>query len=439
MAFPIIAGVGGSNSGGNVTTTTVDLVTLAGVPVDGDLWVVIIVVDSNTSPTWPSGWTSFASGLQGTALTWEARYRRYVSGDATSIGVTHSSQGTAWQVYRLANTAYAPLSGGQGSNTTSNPDPGTNAPNWSTSWDTLFIAVAGCDDGTIETTAAPATYSNLRSDRWNDIEGVELATATRELNAASENPGAFTRNAGPWSAMALAVAGVGAGFPRLLARNGSDSGGNVTTSTVNISAAVGAPIVGDLLIITITKDGTGAFTWPASPAFTQCTGFPVTAGGGTNSAIVDARYRISTGDETTCAITHASESTAWHTVRIAADSWSGVPESQSSNGNSTNPDPPSLSPSWGLERTLWIVVAGNDGDVAITAGPSGYFLQNNVRVAASTGSGSAFAVKESAVATEDPGTFTMSSEQWGAGTIAVRQALDGILPSRVTNYMRRAP
>jgi hypothetical protein len=216
------------------------------------------------------------------------------------------------------------------------------------------------------------------------------------------------------------------GFPSFLDLSGANSGGNVTTSSVDVTIA-GTPVAGDLVIIGIMKDGTGAFTWPATPAFTQLANFPITADAGSAQAVLDCRYRIwQAGDSTTVAITHANESTAWEVVRIAKgtfDSATAPAAATTAPGASTNPDPPSLDPAgWATEKTLWIALAGNDGNEAITAGPSGYFYFRNDRVAAATGAGIAVAWIESEAGSEDPGVFTMASEQWAAGTIAIRPA-----------------
>ena len=436
MSFPTVAGFGGSNSGANVTTTTVDL-TLAGAASVGDLLIVIIVNDGGGNLTWPAGWTILAN--QGSsAVSAPSRSHIVQSGDPTSIDVTHTSEGTAYQVYRIAAGTFHITNisfGGGETGTTNAPSPLALNPPWPSGWDTLWIAIAGNDNGTVSISSAPANYTDLQNDRWNNAaDGVGVASARRFLAADSEDPGTFSMSAAEdWVSESNAIPGI-AGFPNA-ALSGANSGGNVTTSSVDVTIA-GTPVAGDLIIIGICKDGTGAFTWPATPAFTQTPNFPITADAGSAQAVLDCRYRIwQAGDSTTVSITHANESTGWEVVRIADGSFDAATAPAAATtapGASTNPDPPNLDPAgWATEKTLWLALAGNDGNVAITAGPSGYFYFRNDRVAAASGAGIAVAWLESEAASEDPGVFTMGSEQWAAGTIAIRPAaaVEAVRPS----------
>jgi len=436
VAFPTVAGFGGSNSGANVTTTTVDLEALAGVASVGDLLLVIHAKDGTDAPTWPTGWTSLILTSFG-AIVLSADWRIVQSGDPTSIDITHASEGTAHQVYRIGVGSFSlvnPVGVNGGSGSSSSPDPSLLDPIWPASFDVLWLAIAANDDGTSACTAAPASYTDLQNDRWSNVDGVGLATARRQNAADSEDPGTFTLAVSKtWHGATIAVPGL-SGFPSAQL-SGANSGGNVTTSSVDVTIA-GTPVAGDLVIIGICKDGTGFFTWPATPAFTEITQFPRAIDAGSAQAMLDCRYRIwQAGDSTTVSITHANESTAWEVVRIAKDSFESATAPAAvttAPGASTNPDPPNLDPAgWATEKTLWIALAGNDGNVAITAGPSGYFYFRNDRVAAATGAGIAVAWIESEAASENPGVFTMASENWGAGTIAIRPAaaVEAVRPS----------
>lgn len=214
-------------------------------------------------------------------------------------------------------------------------------------------------------------------------------------------------------------------FPTVAGFGGTNSAGNVTTTTVDVAARAGSPAAGDLVIILISKDGTGTFTWPATPAFTS-----LMVGTAYTSGLFEARYRVwQAGDSTSVAITHASEATAHQVYRITTGTWSaGVPVAgvAATNAGAANPDPPSLNPAgWDVEDTLWIAFCANDGDVAVTAGPSTPGTWSNFqndRSTGATGQGIASARSNNASGTVDPGVFTMASEQWGAETIAIRQA-----------------
>ena len=450
MAFPVVAGFGGSNSGATGTSTIVNLQTLAGTASRGDLLIVAIYGTGTPSFVWPSGW-KLGSGSQ-----FDTGVRIVASGDSTSITITHSSAATAWQVYRIqVGTWYGGVAATAGwaetfsfgitstTGTDALPDPPNANAIWGSS-DVLWLAFAG-NSGDVACTAGPTNYTNFQNDRWANASGCGISSARRELTASATNPGTFTlASSASWWARTIAIRPLTNGFP-VVNHGTANSGGNVTTSTVDVANLTGTPSAGDLLLILISKDGTGTFTWPggANDAFTVLTNYPQTMGGGSNQALLDARYRIANGSETTVAITHANESTAWVAIRIAAGTWGGagnvLPESAATNGNSTNADPPSLNPAnWDVENTLWIATAGWDGSVVASAAPTNYLGLVTEQVATGTGSGVSVAYRENAVASEDPGAFTSSAEQWGAGTIAVAPSRRGFPPVLSLQAVNRA-
>lgn len=218
-------------------------------------------------------------------------------------------------------------------------------------------------------------------------------------------------------------------FPVVTALSGNNSGGNVTTSTVDIAALVGTPDVGDLILVGVAWDsGAPNDVWPAGYTDVISVSF--------NGAL-RIKYRLwQAGDSTSIAITHDSDSAAWEVVRVQNGTFdhSTAPVGSTTSGNSTNPDPVSFNPStWDVEDTLWVAFAANDGNVAITAGPSGYSGFRNDRVAASTGVGIAVAWVQNAAASEDAGAFTMVTEQWGAATVAVRPVR---VPPKITTVLQ---
>jgi len=251
MTFPTVAGFGGSNSGANVTTTTVDLEALAGVASVGDLLLVILGIDGTEGGGWPSGWTSIYSA--GTTQSLTARYHIVESGDPTSIDVTHGSQGSSHQVYRIQNGTFNVLLAEEhGLAANGGPDTAPNPPSinpiWPSSWDVLWIAISVNDDGTTDATVAPTNYTDLRSDRWNNADGVCLATARRLLAADSEDPGAFTIGASEtWITGTIAIAPA-TGFPQAIL-SGGNSGGNTTSQDIDVALFVDTPVAGDLVII----------------------------------------------------------------------------------------------------------------------------------------------------------------------------------------------
>lgn len=93
---------------------------------------------------------------------------------------------------------------------------------------------------------------------------------------------------------------------------------------------------------------------------------------------------------------------------------------------STNPNPPSLTASWGAEDNLWIAIChAIDDDATVSAAPSGYSGLDYAITGGGTNAGATIghAYLENAAATENPGTFTISeTENTGANTIVIRPA-----------------
>jgi len=94
------------------------------------------------------------------------------------------------------------------------------------------------------------------------------------------------------------------------------------------------------------------------------------------------------------------------------------------SGNSTSPDPDSLSPAGGAKDYLYMVFAGYErATTDITAFPTNYG-SNQINLAVNAGATIGVATRELNAATEDPGVFTLdSAEEWQAFTLAVHPAL----------------
>jgi hypothetical protein len=219
-------------------------------------------------------------------------------------------------------------------------------------------------------------------------------------------------------------------FPVVDGFSGTNSGGNVTSTTPDIATLTGTPNVGDLILIIIAKDGTGAFTWPGT--WNVLTNLPVTFASTNNQGVFSAAYRVWASGDTNPQITHASEGTAHQVYRIRGGTWRGTPEVQQITGDSTNPNPPNNAPSWGDARAaLWISAGANDGNVAITAGsasPGSWSNFRNDRWANTGGVGVATSRSTQSVSSLNPDVLTMNTEQWAAATFAI-QGCPPILPA----------
>lgn len=216
---------------------------------------------------------------------------------------------------------------------------------------------------------------------------------------------------------------VAANFPVVAATNTSTTGGSTaSTHTVSLPASISA---GDMLIIlaSIASDGV-TITGPSG--FTE---FLSASQAGTRPGVtLKGWYKVATGSEgaSTTFGTSAGRNSAHTSYRITG--YQGAPEAATAVGQSASPNPPSLSPSWGGNRTLWLAALALRGNTAtISSSPSGYtnLLQNASSGGTATNQVRAGSVQREVLAgTEDPGAFTLSAgtEDWVAATVAVRPA-----------------
>ncbi|KKL61161.1 hypothetical protein LCGC14_2198090, partial [marine sediment metagenome] len=126
-----------------------------------------------------------------------------------------------------------------------------------------------------------------------------------------------------------------------------------------------------------------------------------------------AYYRIADGSEgsTITVVTSNAEMTAHTSYRIT--DYLGIPEIGATvTSISAIPDPPNLTPSWGAKDTLWLAITGYDiGQTAISAYPASYTDGRNDRSDSVNGVGVGIARRELNAASENPGTFTLSTSR----------------------------
>lgn len=216
---------------------------------------------------------------------------------------------------------------------------------------------------------------------------------------------------------------------------------SVTSMPVTMPATVNS---GDLLIAVVEVRNAGTWTkptgWNDIATLSQ-------AGGGAAGKL-DGFYKIADGTEagTTPTWTASTGSTGiWQTIRVT--SWHGTTpvEAVTASGDATSANPPSVTPSWGIDDTLWVAVAGHAAvsAAAFTAAPTNYTgFQNNGASSGGSAVSIASATRQLNASSEDPGTFTAggSNRFWAAATIAVRPAAGGVTPpSSVTYILTRPP
>ncbi len=215
--------------------------------------------------------------------------------------------------------------------------------------------------------------------------------------------------------------------PTVIGVRHTDVVANATSITVLLPN--GSNVSGRLVVVFVTKDGTGAMTWPAG-----WTELDEGNDGGAASRSA-CRYRVIDGTEgfdgtdDSISVTGASEE--WHSTAVTVSNWHGTtaPEiATPATGDGTDPDPPSLNPAnWDVEETLWLLYFGQDASGALLmASPmavENYGSGNTVGVDGVTWG---FGIGRGKVAAFNSGVWDMTDlDSWRAYTVGIRPVAAG--------------
>jgi hypothetical protein len=193
---------------------------------------------------------------------------------------------------------------------------------------------------------------------------------------------------------------------------------NASSHTLDLPTGITA---GDLLIAGMACDGASTIGWPA--------GWTAFASSEATDPSTELAYRFADGSEgsSISITTSTTEEPTAFCYRITGAHPSAAPEATiGSVVNTTSPNPPSLSPSWGSAKTLWIAfVAVDDQGGEVTGFPSNY-PDNRLANHSESGANSScigVATRELEAASDDPNTFTLATTRSSLPiTIAVRPA-----------------
>lgn len=105
-------------------------------------------------------------------------------------------------------------------------------------------------------------------------------------------------------------------------------------------------------------------------------------------------------------------------LRISGYTSGTIQASSVTSATSIDPDPASITPSWGIKKTLFIPFCGLKAD-PVTGFPSGY---TGTLEFSPGGEGIAAAWEVKTVSSENPTVFTANSGDWRAVTVAVEPA-----------------
>lgn len=130
-------------------------------------------------------------------------------------------------------------------------------------------------------------------------------------------------------------------------------------------------------------------------------------------------WKIAEGSDVLTVTTTATEEGTFYCYRISGGHVLGDVSATTANGSSTNGDPPLLTMPSGEQNYLLITALATDAQVVASGAPSGYSNLDTQQAASSGGASISVADRTASVSSEDPGTFTNTSEQWVTWTVAV--------------------
>ena len=209
MAFPQVADTNSSTGGSNTTSHTVDLPANI---VAGNLLLILMATDGNPGISFPAGWNEIKelpSATNGSTIA--VAWREADGEEGASITVTTGSgeQSTHYS-YRITgaidpDTQPPEVSTGVSSGSNTNPNPDELIPTGGAK-DYLWFAFEGCDGENVAS-GFPTNYGNTQSQTAGTGGGeCSMGVARRELNAISEDPGAFTiPNSQDWAACTVGI------------------------------------------------------------------------------------------------------------------------------------------------------------------------------------------------------------------------------------------
>lgn len=251
------------------------------------------------------------------------------------------------------------------------------------------------------------------SSAWKTVAGVSVRVSGAWKTVAQ----AYIKVAGTWEELLAAAVALDVAATNTY----SDNTGLLLIHPINLPASITA---GDLLLLFCTFNG--------SPTVTDPSGWTLIGQGTTPGTYDTLRIyaRIADGLEgATVSITiNAAQRAQAIAYRIVGNR-NGVTSSEiavsavNEQAATTNPDPPNLTPSWGSAANLWIAVMfAHDGNLTISAYPSGYTDdQLQVKVSGGSGGAVAAATKIATGTSDDPGVFTtVTSRNLSSFTLAVR-------------------
>lgn len=194
-----------------------------------------------------------------------------------------------------------------------------------------------------------------------------------------------------------------------------------TAHLVTMPATVNS---GDLLTVLFSS------AWATPDTVATPSGWSLLSANSRTNIQFGVYYKIADGTEdgtTVDFVTTNARKAVAQVYRISA--WHGTtpPEvGTAANLGDTQPDPPSLTPSWGADDTLWLASFGSAGNPTITVVPTSYTNENDDSTTTPTAATVGSARRELNATSDDPSAYTITASQnWVAQTLAVRPSAGG--------------
>jgi hypothetical protein len=191
---------------GDSAASTTHAVTLPASIVAGNLLMLSLVIDATgNSITTPAGWTTLVT-QNSSGVTSSIIYKTATGSEGATVTVTSTSAKMAAIGYQISGWQGTPENSTVATGGTANPNSGSLTPSWGSA-DDLFLSVA-LIHGLVTTSVYPTNYTNGLTQGTTSTNAATVASAQRQLTAASDDPSAFTISAGnSWVAYTVAIQG----------------------------------------------------------------------------------------------------------------------------------------------------------------------------------------------------------------------------------------
>lgn len=193
----------------------------------------------------------------------------------------------------------------------------------------------------------------------------------------------------------------------------SNQGSDSVTHSITVPATI---VVGQKWLLIITLDGVPTLT-----------GFPVGWNlvkrfSTTTICVTEFWERTVDGTEEDFDLTSSNAQESVTSI-VRMSTAGGIEISTGVSANTANPNPDELTPSFGEAETLWFAFVGYDGNRTVNSYPANYVNNQSTQNSSISGGscGHALAARTLEAASENPGTFELSSSTvGGAMTIGVQ-------------------